>query len=649
MTAAAFLPWLVVAMLLVAAVQIGRRVMLWRAGKPATIDWIVGLKALPKRYLVDVHHVVDRDKSASRMHVPTAGGLVLACGLLGFGLVPAIAASRLYWALVALAFLIMAAGVVLEARRRYPRALPRLSLGRWQRLPVYLGVFAAGGFLTALLAALGNPLPALSFLLFFPAAAAGLALAATTASGPMRHALAGATHLVAHPRPRRFDHEAPKGEATGLRPLDLEADKLGAETPTDFAWNRLLAFDACVQCGRCEAACPAFAAGQPLSPKHLIADLAAASGGGHARPYAGQPYPNERATGGGAGMHTPIVSPGGLVHPDTLWSCTTCRACVEECPMMIEHVDAIVDLRRYQTLELGAVPLKAEEPLANMRGCDEPSGRPLFERTDFAAGLSLPRIVERGEAEVLLWLGQAAYDLRGQRTLKALIQTLNAGGVDFAVLGGQERDCGDLARRLGDEATFQRLARANVETLSRYRFARILTADPHALHVIRNEYPAFGGTYDVVHHTAFLAELVESGRLAPASLAGRTITYHDPCYLGRYNGEVEAPRALLDALGLERREMARSGKRSMCCGGGGGAPSADIPGDTRIPDIRMEQARTTGAKTVAVACPQCTAMLEGVTGERPEVKDVAELLWEAIEAGRRKPAGAAPARELQPA
>ena len=317
--------------------------------------------------------------------------------------------------------------------------------------------------------------------------------------------------------------------------------------------------------------------------------------------------------------------------------------------MMIEHVDAIVDLRRYQTLELGALPLKAEEPLANYRGCDEPSGRPLYERTDFAAGLSLPRIVERGEAEVLLWLGQAAYDLRGQRTLKALIQTLNAAGVDFAVLGGQERDCGDLARRLGDEATFQRLATANIEILSRYRFSRILTADPHALHVIRNEYPAFGGSYEVVHHTAFLAELVESGRLAPASLAGRTITYHDPCYLGRYNGEVEAPRALLDALGLERREMARSGKRSMCCGGGGGAPSADIPGDTRIPDIRMVQVKETGAKTVAVACPQCTAMLEGVTGERPEVKDVAELLWEAIEAGRRKPAGAAPTRELQPA
>ena len=662
MSAAAFLPWLIVAMVAVAAIQIGRRVMLWRAGKAATVDWIAGLKALPARYLVDVHHVVDREKSASRMHVPVAGGLVLASGLLVLGLFPAMAAPRAYWGLVALAFLVMIAGVVLEGRRRYPRTLPRLSLGQWQRLPIPLGMFAIGGFLTAILAVFGNPLPAVSILTVLFTAIGGLALASMAANGPMRHALAGAAHLVAHPRPERFGG----GRSTGLHPLDLSVEtpwseklrqeplenegpkKLGAETPADFAWNRLLAFDACVQCGRCEAACPAFAAGQPLSPKHLIADLAAATGGGHVQPYAGNPYPNERAVGGAAGLQAPIVSSEGMVHPDTLWSCTTCRACVEECPMMIEHVDAIVDLRRFQTLELGAVPLKAEEPLANFRGCDEPNGRALSERTDFAAGLALPRIAETGETDVLLWLGQAAYDLRGQRTLKALIQTLNAAGVDFAVLGTDERDCGDLARRLGDEATFQRLARANIETLSRYKFRRILTADPHALHVIRNEYPAFGGTYEVIHHTSFLAELVEAKRLAPAPLTGRAVTYHDPCYLGRYQGEVEAPRALLDALGLERREMARSGKRSMCCGGGGGAPVTDIPGDTRIPDIRMGQAMETGASVVAVACPQCTSMLEGVTGERPEVKDVAELLWEALQAGDR-PGRPAIARELQSA
>ncbi|MBO0664231.1 (Fe-S)-binding protein [Jiella sp. MQZ9-1] len=642
---ATFLPWIVVLMIAVAGVQIGRRLRLWRRGQPAPVDWLGGLRALPKRYLVDVHHVVERDRAAAKMHVPLAGGLVAACGFLLIGLVTGLTAWRFFWALVTLAFLAMTAGALLEIRRRYPRRLARLSGGSWQTFPFALIAFAIASGLSALFATFGNALPALELLTLILAAVGGVALAATAAEGPMRHALAGATHLVVHPRPQRFGG----GRSTELKPLDLDAEKLGTETPADFAWNRLVAFDACVQCGRCEAACPAFAAGQPLSPKHLIADLAAASAGGERPPYHGNPYPNARPVGGRIGLHAPIVSAEGVIHPDTLWSCTTCRACVEECPMMIEHVDTIIDLRRFQTQERGAIPLKAEEPLANFRGCDEPNGRVLAERTDFAAGLKLPVIAAGGQTDVLLWLGQAAFDLRGQRTLTALIRILTAAKVDIAVLGADERDCGDLARRLGDEATFQRLASANVAALASVRFRRILTADPHALHVLRNEYPAFGGTYEVVHHTAFLAELAAAGRIPLSPLAGRSITYHDPCYLGRYNGEVEAPRRLLDALGLERHEMARSGKRAMCCGGGGGAPVADIPGDTRIPDLRMAQAAETGAKTVAVACPQCAAMLEGVTGERPVVKDVAELFLEAIEAAAMRPAEAVRALEVEPA
>ncbi|MER0239692.1 DUF3483 domain-containing protein [Fulvimarina sp. MAC8] len=650
MGAAAFLPYVVVAMAIVAAVQIGRRVALWRSGQPAKVDWVAGVKAIPKRYLVDVHHVVDRDKSASRMHVPVAGGLVLSGGLLLLGLIPALAASRVYWVVVTLAFAVMAVGVALVAQRRYPRALPRLSRGRYQRTPFYLGAFAGGGLLCSLLAAFGDPLPFLSLVFLIAAAAGGLALAAQAATGPMRHALAGAAHLALHPRPERFDASQPKGRSTGLKPIDLEGDKLGREDPSDFAWNRLLSFDACIQCGRCEAACPAFAAGQPLSPKHLIADLAAAGGGGYASPYAGNPYPNARSTGGEAGLHHAVIGEGGIVHPDTIWSCTTCRACVEECPMMIEHVDSIVDLRRYQTLEMGAVPGKGAEVLDNTRLADEPNGHRLSERTDFAGGLNLRTLAEGESTEVLLWLGQASFDLRGQRTLKALIRLLNEALVDFAVLGEAERDCGDLARRLGDEASFQQLAKANIEALSKVSFKRILTADPHALHSLRNEYSAFGSEYEVVHHTAFLNELVEAGRLTTGHITGHAITYHDPCYLGRYNGEFDAPRSLLDALGLERREMARSKRKSMCCGGGGGAPVADIPGDNRIPDIRMGQVRETGAKTVAVACPQCTAMLEGVTGDRAEVKDVAELLLDAVEAGKStKSRKQGTQRELEPA
>lgn len=641
---------LILALAALAAGLAGRRVRLWKSGSEprivSAVGWtisavsavrvIAGLKALPRRYLVDVHHVVGRDPYAARMHALAAGGL-LGGSLLGLaGLIPALGTSRLYWALVALAFAAALAGGFMVGRRRLPVKPARLSGGRFQRLPLYLAAYTVGGLMVALAGVL-PPLAPIGWLGFVFATAGGIGLVLQIDRGPMRHAFAGAAHLVLHPRPGRFEGE----RASALAALDLDAPRLGAATPADFPVNRLIGFDACIQCGRCETACPAFAAGQPLNPKRLIQDLAAAiEPNATNAAYAGSPYPNARPVAGVGGPALPLIGAGAMIHPDTLWSCTTCRACVEECPMMIEHVDAIVDLRRYQTLELGALPLKAAPPLMELRYADETAGRPLAARTDFAAGLTLPLIsarpAEKGPAEVLLWLGEGAYELRYGRTLRALVTLLHKAGVDFAVLGPEERDCGDLARRLGDEATFQRLARANIAMLSRYAFTRILTADPHALHALRNEYRAFGGEYEVVHHTAFLDELVASGRLTVGALSEARVTYHDPCYLGRYNGEIDAPRRLLDRLGLTRLEMERSGKRSMCCGGGGGAPVSDIEGERRIPDIRMGQAAATGASIVAVACPQCSAMLEGVTGERPEVADIAELVLRAVEAATVK-------------
>ncbi|MFG1464756.1 DUF3483 domain-containing protein [Xanthobacter sp. DSM 24535] len=631
------LVWLMAA---VALAGIATRVMLWRRGKAAQVDWTAGLLAMPRRYLVDVHHIVQRDVCAARMHMMVAGGLLAGSGLAALGIVPALGGSRAYWALTALAFAPMLTGACVVGLRRYPKRPQRLSGGRFQILPVLLVGYATGALLVAVLAALGAPggLVALAF-----TAAAGLALAWQTARGPLRHALAGALHLAAHPRPARFS----RTRDVALAPVDLEAERLGVETPADFAWNRLLGFDACVQCGRCEAACPAFAAGQPLNPKALIQDLVGAMEGG-AHPYAGSPYPHARPVAGIGGAEAPILGAAAMIHPDTLWSCTTCRACVEECPMMIEHVDAVIDLRRHQTLMLGAVPEKAAAALDDLRDTDEAGGRALSARADFAAGLDLPVLRPGMAVDVLLWLGEGAYDLRYGRTLRALVRLLREAKVDFAILGAAERDCGDLARRLGDEATFVRLARENVATLSTLRFARILTADPHALNALRNEYPAFGGHYEVWHHTAFLDAQVAQGRLPLGTLAGLVVTYHDPCYLGRYNGEVDAPRRLLDALGLTRSEMARHGTRSLCCGGGGGAPLSDIEGERRIPDLRMDQARETGAAVVAVACPTCTAMLEGVTGARPEVRDVAELVLAAFEAGQGAPAPRRRDLALQP-
>ncbi len=588
----------------VSGVQAWRLAADWQRGAPAQVDWLTGLAAVPKRYLVDVHHVVAKKPEAARMHMVIAGGLLAATILLLAGVVPVLRTSRVYWFFVAFAFGVAVAGALMVAKRRRPVRPANLSGGKFNSLPVWLCAYALGGFLAAIGAGfVGVPLAALG----------GFMLVAQIYNGPMRHALAGALHLAAHPRPARFAGAA----ASGLAPDPLDdATALGVARIEDFAWNRLLSFDACIQCGRCEEACPAFAAEQPLNPKALIQDFCATMRPGE---YAGSPHPG-------------IVAPGpimGRIHAETLWSCTTCRACVAACPMMIEHVDAVIDLRRHQTLALGAAPGKSEASLAALRYAGNTGGHDPASRLDFAGGLDL-RLLQEGEhAEILLWLGDGAFDARYGQSLRALISIMKAAKLDFAVLGEEEQDCGDLARRLGDEAGFARLARANILRLQSRRFGKIVTADPHALHVLRNEYPDYGGDFVVQHHTALIDELLEAGRLA-VTAADKAMTYHDPCYLGRYNNETDAPRRVLRRLSGSVVEMARHGKTSFCCGGGGGAPVADIPGKRRIPDLRMEQAAETGASIVAVACPGCTAMLEGVVQPRAEIRDIAELVRDAL-------------------
>ena len=612
--------WLAVAGLVLGT---WRRSLLWRAGRAAPMRWSQMLM-IPKRYLVDVHHVVAREPYISRTHIATAGGAVAAMVLVGLNYGLALYWPPLDW-LILLAAVVMLTGTgFVWLRRRDPPS--RLSRGAWDRLPYTLGGFALGLLLLVLL-----PLSTLSagfsalVLLLLLAGMAELALGIGT-GGPMKHAVAGLLHLGFHPRPERFTRRS-----TGLRPLRLDFGEFGVNKPADFKWTQLLGFDACVQCGKCEAACPAFAAGQPLNPKKLIQDLVAGFTSHGDALYAGSPYPGIE-TGHHAGAPGQPVLPA-LIEPATLWSCTTCRACVQECPMMIEHVDAIIDLRRYQTLGLGEVPGSAPETLANLRETGTVGGHDPAARYHWAVDLDI-RTAQPGEpVDVLLVAGEGAYDARYQRSLRAVVKLLQAASVDFAVLGPRELDTGDTARRLGDEATFQHLAAQNIETLATLTFQRIVTADPHVLHSLQREYPAFGGQYMVLHHTTFLAALAKEGRLKLGKIAGTNpVTYHDPCYLGRYNGETEAPRALLRSIGIPIREMGRAGLRARCCGGGGGATLTDIPGKRRIPDIRMDDARETGAAIVAVACPSCTAMFEGVTGARPEVLDVAELLAAALEA-----------------
>ncbi|QTP60961.1 (Fe-S)-binding protein [Billgrantia antri] len=644
------LPILIFSALAVAVIGAVRRVRLWRQGRPAKVALLRGLAAMPRRYLVDLHHVVARDKVMSNTHVATAGGFVAAAVLMilvhGLGFANPVLGGLL----LAASALMFVGSLFVARRRRNPPA--RLSKGPWMRLPKSLMAFSLSVFLITLPTVGILPDGTGSAILALALSAVlvwglGEMFFGMTWGGPMKHAFAGTLHLAFHRRPERFGEG---NRSTGLKALNLEDTKapLGVETPSDFTWNQLLGFDACVQCGRCEAVCPAFAAGQPLNPKKLIQDMVVGMAGGSDAAYAGSPYPGKPVGEHAGSPHGPIVAREGkaLVDAETLWSCTTCRACVEECPMMIEHVDAIVDMRRFLTLEHGNTPNKGAEVLDNLIATDNPGGFDPGSRMHWAADLNLPLMRDLGQVDVLLWLGDGVFDMRNQRTLRALVKVLRAAGVDFAVLGNEERDSGDVARRLGDEATFQSLAKRNIATLSQYRFQRIVTCDPHSFHVLGNEYGELGGHYAVSHHSTYIAELYEAGRLHFAPWKGGSVTYHDPCYLGRYNGEYEAPRNVLKALGIDVAEMQRSGFRSRCCGGGGGAPITDIPGKQRIPDMRMNDVKETGAELVAVGCPQCTAMLEGVVDATAEVRDIAELVADALV---ERPASSGSTRAPQPA
>ncbi len=636
------LPFMIGTLLLLAVIGAVRRANLWRAGQADKVDIIAGLMAMPKRYLHDLHHVVERDKYMSRTHVATGGGFVLAMGLVVLVHLFAIDSKFLAWMLLGALTLMFCGALFVFKRRINPPS--RLSKGPWMRLPKNLLVFSVTFFVLTLPAA--GILPdgfslgviggwvftiILSLLIVM---SLGEMLFGMTWGGPMKHAFAGALHLAFHRRPERFGG----GRSTGLKAVELASDSNsmtfgkihGVAKPSDFKWNQLLGFDACVQCGRCEAVCPAFAAGQPLNPKKLIQDMVVGFAGGTDEKYAGSPYPNKEVGKAKGGVDQIITE--GLISSETLWSCTTCRACVEECPMMIEHVDAIVDMRRFLTLEKGETPNKGAQVLENIIATDNPNGHSPASRTHWAADQNLKVMKDVKQVDVLFWVSDGAFDMRSQRILRSFVKLLKAANVDVAILGDEELDSGDVARRLGDDATFQSLAKRNLAVLSQYQFNKIVTTDPHAFHCLKNEYGDFGSDalkdVEVLHHTTFLNQLIKEGRLELDALAsnGGKVTYHDPCYLGRYNGEYEAPRELLASLGIEIAEMERSGYRSRCCGGGGGAPITDIPGERRIADMRMEDVTSTGADMVAVGCQQCTAMLEGVVEPRPVVRDIAEIL-----------------------
>jgi Fe-S oxidoreductase len=387
--------------------------------------------------------------------------------------------------------------------------------------------------------------------------------------------------------------------------------RFGSGQAADLTFKEVLDAFSCTECGRCQDACPAFATGKALSPKLVIMGL------------------RDQLL---AGSDEPLVPNG--VPEESVWDCVTCGACVQACPVSIEHVDQIVDLRRHLVMVESSFPAEAEPMLRDVERTSNPWGKPQSERADWAAALGV-RVLEPGQPapEYLYWVGCASsFDERARRTAEATAKLLLAAGVDFAILGPRESCTGDPARRIGNEYVFQALAEQNVGVLEQAEVRRIVANCPHCLNTLANEYQDFGGNYEVLHHTQLLAELVRDGRLKPTGANPRSITYHDSCYLARHNDVLDEPRELLAAVGAPV-EMRRSGRRTFCCGAGG----AHMWMEERAKPIneeRVREAAATGAGTLAVACPFCTVMLDdGVqsAAEDLRVADVATLLAEALE------------------
>ncbi len=409
-----------------------------------------------------------------------------------------------------------------------------------------------------------------------------------------------------------------------LAPIDIEhAERLGASAVEHFTWKDHLDAFACMECGRCVEVCPANSTGKELDPRRLHTDLR------RQLTHAGSPPGGQPA----ASTHPPLV--GGVFSDDFLWQCLTCGACVEECPATNDHIDKIVEMRRHLVMEEARVPATMGEALRSLEARGHPFRGAGISRTAWVVGSDVKMLADGHPADWLLWVGCAsAMNERNHAPLRALVRVLEEAGVEIAILGDEETCTGDPARRIGNEYLFQTFARQNIETLNRYGVGKIVTPCPHCYNTLKNEYPQFGGRYEVWHHTQLLAHLVETGRITPTDPVRLTVTFHDPCYLGRHNGEYEAPRRVLRAIpGAAAVEMTHCRERGFCCGAGGGLYWMEDRVGQRVSHVRTHHAVATGAQVVATACPFCLLMLEdGATATESAIRpmDVAELLGQSL-------------------
>lgn len=408
-----------------------------------------------------------------------------------------------------------------------------------------------------------------------------------------------------------------------LKPVTLEEveklERVGVSSIAHFDGQQLLSLDACMECGRCQDACPAYATGKPLSPKRVVQDLDR---------LMGLQFTGKQNGPAPAALHGETIS------AETLWSCTTCSACVGICPVRVDPLTLITDLRRHLVGE-GSLSGTAATALRRMQSSANPWGLPPADRANWAENLGAPTVRENASFELLYWVGCAgSYDRRAQRVAAAVVKLLKHARVNFAILGREEKCTGESARRLGDEFLFQELAQANIETLAKYKVCKIVAHCPHCLNSLLKDYSQFGGHYEVIHHTQLIAQLIDQGRLKlPEDAPIGTVTYHDPCYLARVNGIHREPRLVIQQLltGPNNSfvEMRRAREKTFCCGAGGGRMWMEEDPKKRVSTLRAKEAVGTGAKTVAVGCPFClTMMTDGVAANESDAKvlDIAELL-----------------------